>query len=140
MSVTDVVERFFQNYEETVVHNRFEKTVEYFADTFILAGPKGAESMNRSEFLELSRQAVQFYKNVGRTSAIILSMNETLITNEYSLVKTHWGLTFEKTGSKVIESDITFLVQKTGSEIKILTFIDHQDDEEVYRQLGLLSA
>ncbi len=140
MSVTDVIERFFQNYEKTVADNSFEKTVEYFADTFMLAGPRGAVTMSRAEFLALSRQAAEFYKNVGRTSARILSMNETLITNQYSLVTTHWGLTFEKTGNKVIESDITFLVQKTASEPTILTFIDHQDDEEVYRQLGLLPA
>jgi hypothetical protein len=83
---------------------------------------------------------VQFYEKVGRTSARILSLEETPISHEYSLVKTHWGLTFKKTGSRIIESDITFVVQKTGPEPKIITFIDHQDDEKVYRKLGLLST
>jgi hypothetical protein len=134
------IKRLFKNYEMSVESFDYEKTVEYFADTFILAGPQGAIVMNRVEFLKLSKQAVQQYKELGRTSAKILSMKETPISNEYSMVKTHWGLTFQKTGDNIIESDITFLIQKTGSEPKIITFIDHQDDEKVYQRLGLLTA
>ncbi|MBN1189089.1 MAG: hypothetical protein JXA46_04990 [Dehalococcoidales bacterium] len=140
MSVTDAIRLFFEKYEKAVVTQDFEKTVNYFADNFILAGPCGAIVMIRSEFLKLSHQAVQLYKNVGRTSAKILSMDETPITNEYSLVKTHWGLTFKKTGDQIIESDITVLLQTIDSEPKIMSFIDHQDEENMYQQLGLIST
>lgn len=137
--MSDDIKSFFKKYEEAVATSNFEQTVNYFADSFILAGPRGAIAMTGPDFLELSRQAVQLYKKVGRTSAKILSLEETPITGEYSLVTTHWGLTFKKTGDRVIESDITFLVQKTGSEPKIISFIDHQDDEKVYQQFGLIS-
>ena len=138
--MTGDIKTLFKRYEEAVATLDFEKIVEYFADTFILAGPKGVISPNKSEFLKLSKQAVQLYKRLGRTSAKILFMKETPISNEYSMVKTHWGLTFQKTGDKTIESDITFLVQKTGSEPRIITFIDHQDNEKEYKELGLLST
>lgn len=140
MAVTVRMKRFFKAYERTIIAQDFKNTVKSFADPFILAGPRGAIAMNKSGFLELSRQAVELYKNAGRTSVKILSMDETPITDAYALVKTHWGLTFRKTGDKIIESDITFLVQKTGPEPKIVAFIDHQDDETMYKQLGIIST
>ncbi len=62
------------------------------------------------------------------------------LASEYSMVKTHWGLTFQKTGDRIIESDITFLVRKTAPEPKIVMFIDHQNDEKTYQELGLISG
>ena len=138
--MTESIKKFFREYEKAIAALDIEKTVAYFADSFILAGPRGAIAPTKAEFLELSQQANQFYRSVGRTSAKILSLDETPISNEFSMVNTHWGLTFQKTGDRVIESDITFLVQKTGSEPKIITFIDHQDSEKTYQELGLTSA
>jgi ketosteroid isomerase-like protein len=138
--MTGDIKRMFQKYEASVAAADFKKTVEYFADSFILAGPRGAFPMTKPEFLDLSKQAVQLYKKLGRTSAMILSLEEMPVSNEYSMVKTHWGLTFQKTGNKIIESDITFLVQKNGAEPKIIMFIDHQDDEKVFQDLGLLTG
>ncbi len=72
------------------------------------------------------------------SSAKILSMDETQINNEYSMVKVHWGVTFKKTGNKLIEFDVTYFIQKTGPEPKIIMFIAHQDEERAMKELGLL--
>lgn len=60
------------------------------------------------------------------------------ISNEYSMIKVHWGVTFMKTGNRLIEFDVTYFVQKTGSEPKIIMFITHQDEEKSMKDLGLL--
>jgi len=54
------------------------------------------------------------------------------------MVKVHWGVTFQKTGDKLIEFDVSYLVQKTGKEPKIILFIAHQDEQKAMQELGLL--
>lgn len=135
--MSESIEKLFKEYEKAIADLDVQKTVEYFTEPFILAGPRGVTSPTKADFVELSSQAVELYKAIGRTSAKILSIEETPITSEFSLVKTRWGLTFKKTGDQVIESDITFLV-KTSREPKIVMFIDHQDGEKVYQDLGLI--
>jgi len=75
---------------------------------------------------------------MGQKSAKILTLDEQPITEQYSMVKVHWGVTFQKTGDKLIEFDVSYLVQKTGKEPKIILFIAHQDEQKAMQELGLL--
>ena len=34
----------------------------------------------------------------------------------YSMVVVRWGITFEKTGSKLIEFDISYIIQETDDD------------------------
>jgi hypothetical protein len=85
----------------------------------------------------MASKAAEFYRSVGQTSAKILSMDETAISREYSMVKVDWGVTFAKTGNKLIEFDVKYFIQKTGPEPKIIMFIAHQDEEKAMKELGL---
>lgn len=55
------------------------------------------------------------------------------------MIKVHWGVTFKKTGDRLIEFDVTYFVQKTGLEPKIIMFIAHQDEQKAMQELGLIS-
>ncbi len=134
----DPVRRMFENYEKAFAELDTEKSAGFFADTFISAGPRGAIAQSKAEFLTMAHQAADFYRSVGQTSAKILSLQELPISDLYSLVKVHWGVTFEKTGDRLIEFDVSYLVQKTGPEPQILLFIAHQDEEDAMRKLGVL--
>ncbi len=109
-----------------------------FAEHFISAGPRGSIAQGRDEFARIASKASEFYRSVGQTSAKILSMDETAISREYSMVKVHGGVTFEKTGNKLVEFDVTYFIQKTGTEPKIIMFIAHQDEEKAMKELGLI--
>ncbi len=137
---SDPVQRLFAEYEKAFAALDIEKNAEFFADTFISAGPRGAIAQSKAEFLRLAHQAAEFYTSVGQTSARILSLQETMVSNEYSMVRVHWGVTFRKTGTTLIEFDVSYLVQKTGPEPKIILFIAHQDEEKAMKDLGLLPA
>jgi ketosteroid isomerase-like protein len=137
--MTESVKKLFEEYEKAFAALDTEKIAGFFADAFISAGPRGVIAQSKAEYLRLSHQAAEFYKSVGQTSAKILSMDETPISNEYAMVKAHWGVTFEKTGNKLIEFDITYFVQKTGPEPKIIMFIAHQDEQKAMQELGLLA-
>lgn len=131
------IEELFAGYEKAFSNLDFEKSAGYFTDTFISAGPKGTIAQSRGEFKSKAEQATEFYKSVGQTSAKILSMQETMISDEYTMVKIHWGVTFKKTGTEVVEFDVSYLVQETDIQPKIMLFIAHQDEAEAMRKLGL---
>ncbi len=136
--MTDAVKRLFVEYEKAFNVLDVEKQVPFFAEHFISAGPKGSIAQGRDEFAKMATKAAEFYRSVGQTSAKILSMDEIPISNEYSMVRVHWGVTFRKTGNRLIEFDVTYFIQKTGTEPKIIMFISHQDEEKAMKELGLL--
>ena len=131
------LQKMFEEFEKAFASLDIEKNAEFFADTFISAGPRGTIAQSKSEFLKLANQAAEFYRSVGQTSAKIVSIDEITISKEYSLVKVHWGVTFKKTGDKLIEFDVSYLVQNVGSEPKIILFIAHQDEQKAMLELGL---
>jgi Uncharacterized conserved protein len=136
----DPVQRLFNGYEKAFAELDTKKNAEYFADTFISAGPRGAISQSKAEFLSMAHQAADFYRSVGQTSARILTLQEVPISDGYSLVKVHWGVTFRTTGDRLIEFDVSYLLQLTGPEPRILLFIAHQDEEQAMKELGLLQG
>ena len=138
--MTNGVQKLFAEYEKAFATLDIEKSAGFFADAFISAGPRGAIAQNKAEFLKMAHEASEFYKRVGQTSAKILSLTETPISNEYSMVKVHWGVTFRKTGDKLIEFDVTYFIQKTDEEPKIIMFIAHEDEEKAMQELGLTST
>lgn len=87
----------------------------------------------------MARQAAEYYRKAGQIDAKILSMKEVSISNEYSMVPVHWGARFKKTGDKWIEFDVTYFIQKTGPEPRIIMFVAHQDEQRAMEELGLLT-
>lgn len=124
------VKKLFDEYEKAFSALEVEKQVPLFAEHFISAGPRGSIAQGRDEFARLAEQAGEFYKKAGQTGAKILSLAETAISDHYSMVKVHWGATFQKTGDKLVEFDVTYFIQKTGDEPKIIMFIAHQDEQK----------
>lgn len=136
--MTEATKKLFEEYERAFNALDVEKQVPFFAEHFISAGPRGSIAQSRDEFAKLAHQAVEYYRSVGQTSARILSMDETVISKEYSMVKVHWGATFKKTGEKVVEFDVTYFIQNPDTNPKIIMFIAHQDEEQAMKDIGLL--
>ncbi len=130
--------KLFADYEKAFSELDIEKQASFFSESFISAGPRGAIAQSKADFLKLAGQAAEFYKKIGQTSVRILSSEDTAISNEYSMVKTHWGATFKRTGDRLIEFDVTYFVQKTSPEPRIIMFIAHQDEQKAMQELGLI--
>ncbi len=138
MIASHSVASLFPEYEQAFRDLDIRKSAEFYTDTFISAGPKGTIIQSKTELLNAAQQAADFYRSVGQTSAKILSLGEMPISEQYSMVKVHWGVTFRKTGDKLIEFDVSYLLQKTGATPKIILFIAHQDEQKAMQELGLL--
>jgi len=138
LPVSSSVKKLFTEYEKAFSALDMKKSAGFFADSFISAGPNGTITNSKKELLESGQKAADFYRSVGQKSAKIFSLEESPITDQYSLVKVHWGVTFEKTGGKPIEFDVSYLLQKTGAKPKIILFIAHEDEQKAMKELGLL--
>jgi len=132
------IKAIFAEYEKAFASLDFKKSAGFFADTFISAGPRGVIAQSKAEFIKLANEAADFYRQVGQTSAKIISADETPISNEYSMVKVHWGATFKKTGDRLIEFDVSYFIFRSVPEPKIIMFIAHQDEQQAMRDLGLV--
>jgi hypothetical protein len=128
----------FAAYEQAFNALDIQKNAELFSDTFISAGPRGAIAQSKREFMEMAEKAADFYRSVGQTSARILSMEEHPVSDQYTMVKVHWAATFRKTGDTPVEFDVSYLVQHTDDEPKIILFVAHQDEEAAMKELELL--
>jgi hypothetical protein len=133
----DQLDTLFKEYE-TAFDKLDVKTISgYCADSLISAGPKGSIMQSRNDYEKTVEQTNEFYKSVGRNSAKIISKRVMPICNDYSMVVVRWGITFDKTGNKIIEFDMSYIIQETGSEPKIILLISHEDEETSMKKLGL---
>ena len=133
----DQLDNLFKDYE-TAFDKLDLKTISgYCADSFISAGPKGSMAQSKKEYEKKAEQVVQFYRSVGRKSARIISKRVMPICNEYSMVVVRWGVTFEKIGTKQVEFDVSYIIQETDVDPKIILLISHEDEEAAMKKLGL---
>ena len=133
----DQLDILFKQYEAAFDKLDLKRLSGYCADNFISAGPKGSIALSKDEYEEKAEQAIQFYRSVGRESARVISKRIMPICNEYSMVVIRWGITFKKTGARPIEFDISYIVQETGDEPKIILLISHEDEAAAMKKLGL---
>jgi len=135
---TAQIEKLFIEYEKAFNALDVKKNAELFSDNFISAGPKGAIAQGKKDFLEKAEQASAFYKSIGQTSAKIIAKDVIPISDQYIMVTVHWGVTFQKTGNKPVEFDVSYIIYGPGGEPRIILFIAHQDEEEAMKKLGLV--
>lgn len=131
------LDTLFKQFETSFDKLDIKGLSDYCADTFMSAGPRGTIAETKKEFEQKGEEAVKFYKSVGRNSAKIISKRIIPISDCYSMVVVRWGVTFEKTGSRLVQFDITYIIQHTESDPKILLFISHEDEEMEMKKLGI---
>ena len=128
----------FDAYEKAYSELDLETTATFFADTFMSAGPKGTIAQSKKEFLSKAKEATDFYRGVGFEYGKILSTQEIPLGDHHTVVIVHWGVKFRKTGYKLIEFDVSYIVDTTGPKPKIILFVAHQDEQEAMKKLSLL--
>ena len=134
----DQLDTLFKQYEASFDKLDIKALSKYCADTFISAGPRGTIARSKEEFEEKGQHAVRFYKSVGRNSAKIVSRRMIPISDCYSLVVIRWGITFEKTGSRLFEFDVTYIVHQVDSNPKIILMISHDEEETAIKRFGAM--
>jgi ketosteroid isomerase-like protein len=144
--LSDIVRNFFEEYERSINASDSEGAPEFIAsrysDSFMFAGPQGAQAVNKEGFLKALPKRQWFFKSIGLTSTTIQSLEETRLDDNYVMVKTSWNVRFEKEAGQpiVAEARATYVLRQEESSLRIVFQIDHQDLMRVAQDSGLLPA
>lgn len=138
--VSDLVRKFFEDYERSTNTSRPELLESQYNDAFMFAGLQGAQAIKRDEFLQGLPKREGFFKTIGLTSSKIKGLEETRLDDHYLLVKAYWEMHFEKsTGQPILdEISATYLLYQQADELRIVFQLDHQDLMKRVEELGLL--
>jgi len=144
--VSDVVRKFFEDYERSIdasnPENGPELIASRYSDSFMFAGPKGAQAVKKEDFLKALPKRQSFFKTIGRTSSTIQSLEETRLDDNYVMVKAYWNMIFEKEAGQSVVAEIsaTYILFQEESSLRIVFQLDHQDLMQRAHDLGLLPA
>lgn len=130
------IEKFFNQYEKAFDKLDLKAISELYADTFLSSGPKGTITETKQEAASKAEDAANFYRSIGQKSARLVSKKLVPISNEYTMVVVRWAVVLEKAGDKPVEFDISYILQETNDEPKIILFITHTDEMELMKELG----
>ena len=138
--VSDIVRKFFEDYERDSNAPDPELIVSQYSDSFLFASPQGVQAVKRDDFLKMLPKREGFFKTVGLTSSKIQSLEETRLDDNYVLVKVSWNMRFEKDREQPIVDEIsaTYILYQQEGLLWIVFQLDHQDLMKRVQDLGLL--
>jgi len=130
---------FFERYAELSLGTTPERLAPLYAPTFLVAGPQGSQAFaNDSAFLGWLRQVRDFNQQHGMRSLEVRDLREAELSPVHSLATVTWGARFQKTGDRLVEFAIAYLVERAGDDWKILAYVSERDQAEEMQRLGLL--
>ena len=139
---SDEVVEFFDAYSRAVDSHDLAFFETAYGDTFMFAGPAGAQAVTRNDFLRALPKREAFFKAVGLTASTIVTLAETPLDDTYVMVKALWAMRFESDPEHPVvdENPATYLLRRHGGGLQIVLQLDHQDLAQRARELGLLAA
>jgi hypothetical protein len=133
------LDRFFSRYVEFSMAPQPEALATLYAATFIVGGPEGSHAYpNDARFVEWLRQVAAFNRQHGMRSVTTVSIRDVTLSPLHTLATVTWGAQFEKTGDRVIEFEISYLLERAADEWRILSYISRSDQNAEMAKAGLL--
>ncbi len=130
---------FFTAYAAHATASAPEPLAALYAHTFIAGGPQGSQAFtNDARFLDWLRQMAAFNRQSGMREMTVASIRDLTLSPLHTLATVRWGARFEKTGDRLIEFDISYLVEKAGGAWRVLAYISAADQEAEMKKHGLM--
>jgi hypothetical protein len=128
-SSPSAMEAFFRNHERNSNSGATGRLISQFADVFMVAGPQGAQVVQANVFALALPKRKKLFDDMGCQSTELVSLDETALGGQYTMVKTQWRWTFvsEEQSAEEIQVASTFIVYTGGKEPKIVMYIPHGD-------------
>jgi hypothetical protein len=140
---SDRIRQWFLDYAEAASTFDAERVSQHYTDCYVEAGPKGATCVkNDDDYRTAVSKRRGFFEGLGFKFAKIVSLDDTPLDDNYSMVKVHWQMRFEPAAGHPIDAefDNTYFVYHKDDNPKVVCYISHQDEETMMRELGLLPA
>ena len=134
------IKKFFEGVEQASKTLDLNLIDSQFADQFIFADPNGTRVIEKQKFLAFLPQRQDFFKSIGHQSTKVLSLDETRLDDQYTMVKAHFMMTFRKSSGEIVEAkiDSTYFLFMKGETPKIVMQMEHEDLKEEMQTRGIL--
>ena len=129
MQTDNRIKKFFEEVEQASNTLDLNLIDAQFADQFIVADPNGMRVVEKQKFLAFPPQRQEFFKSIGHQSTKVLSLDETRLDEQYTVVKAHFLMRFKKASGEIVEArvDSTYFLFMRGDSPKILMHLEHED-------------
>jgi len=140
MKQDNLIKEFFEQVEQASNTLDLELIDSQFANQFIFADPNGTRVVEKQKFLAFIPPTKGFFKSLGHQSTKVLSLDETHLDEQYTMVKAHFLMTFKKTSGEIAEAkiDSTYFLFIKGETPKIVMQMEHEDLKEAMQIRGIL--
>lgn len=131
---------FFEGVERASNTLNLDLIDKQFADQFIFADPNGTRVLDKQKFLAALPRRREIFKSIGHRSTKVASLEETPIDGQYTMVKAHFLMQFQKASGEIVETEVasTYILLMKGDSPKIVMHIEHEDLKEAMQRRGLL--
>jgi hypothetical protein len=140
MQTDNRIIKFFEGVELASNTLDLELIASQYADQFIFADPNGTRVVEKQKFLPALPKRNEFFKSLGHQFTSVLSLEETPIDDQYTMVKAHFLMQFQKTEGQITNAkvDSTYILFMRGDTPKIVMHIEHEDLKEAMQARDLL--
>jgi hypothetical protein len=123
------VEAFLRQFELNNNKSDFPATASQFADTFMAAGPQGAQCVRVRDFVLALPKRKQLFESFGCHSMQLISVDAHSLGERYCMAYTRWRMHFAESdlSTKAVFVDSTFIVETTEQQFQIVLYLAHQD-------------
>jgi hypothetical protein len=136
------VERFFHAFEQNSSTLNTPALLSQWADTFLAAGPQGAQPVRAADFALALPKRKQLFDSLGLRSTALASLHETRLDARYTMAATQWRMTFARAQGDPIEilAASVFILDTSAEDFKIVFYLASQDIFALLKENGLTSA
>jgi ketosteroid isomerase-like protein len=133
---------FFEEYERNTRASDVAAIGRQYGDTFMFAGPSGAQAVSRADFLAALPRRTGFFESLGMEPSTIRSLEATPLDADYTMAKVLWRMRFAPEHGRpvVVDTSATYILRDERGVLRIVFQLDYQDLVQVAREHGLLAA
>ena len=141
------VSRFLALYARETAEDNLPAVVSHFVETFLHAGPTGAQPIRASDFAAVLPKRKALFDQLGSQPTELTAIEEMPLDSRYILARTTWHFSFQPghTAPQQFDTESTFLID-TGvpgtpaSDFKFLLYLPHHDIMQMLCDRGILQA
>jgi hypothetical protein len=125
-----LVRAFCEAYERANSISDFAAIGGLYAETFLFAGPHGAQAVKKEDFLKVIPRMKAHFALLGLADNQMSSAETEILDSRYALVKVGWSMTLRTPDRllKNLEIFATYILQRgEGDKLSIVFQLDHQD-------------
>ncbi len=134
------IQLFFQNHEHLSRKGDIPTLVSLYADSFLAAGPQGAQCVRSTDFATALPKRKQLFDGLGLQSTILAGVEETPLDDRYVMARAKWKMTFvrDQAEPQQICVDSTYIVDTAPEGFKIILYLANQDIMQILKGRGII--